>query len=336
MSATPALCALLMSGVQPRAEPAWLQRLKGWQQQAITRLQTRARLVLAGILLSGIAGLALLPVLGARLLPDFRENYLIAHAALRPGISLLETARVGERISQRLAAIPGVRSVAEQIGRAENGQDPDAPNKSEFEIQLDPARALSTEELEDRVRAVFDQFPNQLVEIYSVLAERIGETLSGEVAPFFVSVFGPDLDQDDQVAGEIAELLRRSPQSGTVRMVVPPRQPELEVRLRPEALSLYGLQPADVLGSLNAAYHGATVAQLNQSDRSVPVVVRLAGAGATPQDVGDLRLRARDGALVPVSSVATAEMISARSLIGHEDGLRRQIVVASPHTADQA
>jgi CzcA family heavy metal efflux pump len=336
MSATPALCALLMPGLEPRPEPGWLLRMKGWQQQAITGLEAHPHRVLAGILLSGIAGLALLPILGARLLPDFRENYLIAHAALRPGISLLETARVGESISQRLAAIPGVRSIAEQIGRAENGQDPDAPNKSEFEIQLDPARVLGTEELEDRVRAVFDQFPNQLVEIYSVLAERIGETLSGEVAPFFVSVFGPDLDQDDQVADQIAQLLRRSRESGTVRLVVPPRQPELEVRLRPEALSLYGLQPADVLGALNAAYHGATVAQLNQSDRSVPVVVRLAGAGATPQDVTDLRLHGRDGALVPVSSVASVAMISARSLIEHQDGLRRQVVVASPRTADQA
>ena len=36
---------------------------------------------------------------------------------------------------------------------------------------------ITTEQLEARVRAVFDQFPNQLVEIYSVLAERIGETL---------------------------------------------------------------------------------------------------------------------------------------------------------------
>ena len=52
-----------------------------------------------------MAGLVLLPVLGARLLPDFRENYLIAHAALRPGISLQETSRIGERIAVRLAAI---------------------------------------------------------------------------------------------------------------------------------------------------------------------------------------------------------------------------------------
>ena len=336
MSATPALCALLMQRYQPRAEPSWLLRCKRWQRGAITRLERHARLVLAGILLSGIAGLALLPVLGARLLPDFRENYLIAHAALRPGISLLETSRVGERIAARLAGIAGVKSVAEQIGRAENGQDPDAPNKSEFEIQLDPSRGVTTEQLEAKVRAVFEQFPNQLVEIYSVLAERIGETLSGDVAPFFVSVFGPDLDADDQVAGEIAALLRQSPQSGTVRLEVPPRQPELQVQMRPERLSLYGLQAADVLGTLNAAYHGTEVAHLNQSDRSVPVVVRLAGAGVTPEDVGTLRLRGRDGALVPLSSVATLNLVSGRSLVEHEDGLRRQVVIATPSGADQA
>jgi Cu/Ag efflux pump CusA len=275
-------------------------------------------------------------MLGARLLPDFRENYLIAHAALRPGVSLLETARVGERIAARLAAIPGVKSVAEQIGRAENGQDPDAPNKSEFEIQLDPALGITTGQLETRVRAEFAQFPNQLVEIYSVLAERIGETLSGEVAPFFVSVFGPDLDLDDQVAGEIAALLRQWPQSGTVRLQVPPRQPELQLQIRADRLSLYGLQASDVLGTLNAAYHGTVVAHLSQSDRGVPVVLRIAGAGATPEDVRDLRLRGRDGALVPLSAVATLSMVSARSLVEHEDGLRRQVVVANPRTSDQA
>ncbi|HET7756935.1 MAG TPA: efflux RND transporter permease subunit [Steroidobacteraceae bacterium] len=336
MSATPALCALLMRGHSPRAEPRWLQQAKRWQRVSIARLAPRAPLVLGAILLSGLAGLALLPLLGARLLPDFRENYLIAHASLRPGISLEETSRVGSRIAARLAAIPGVRSVAEQIGRAENGQDPDAPNKSEFEIQLDPARGLSTAQLEAQVRAVFDQFPNQLVEIYSVLAERIGETLSGEVAPFFVSVFGSDLDLDDRVAGEIAALLRSRPESGTVRLEVPPRQPELEVQLQPQRLSLYGLQAAEVFGVLNAAYHGTMVSQLNQADRSVPVVVRIAGPGATPQEAGELRLRARDGTLVPLSSVAQLVMVSARSLIEHEDGLRRQVVVASPTTADQA
>jgi CzcA family heavy metal efflux pump len=336
MSATPALCALLMQDYEPRPEPRWLRSCKDLQQRLIARLAGRARLVLLLLLVSGALGLALLPVLGARLLPDFRENYLIAHASLRPGVSLAETSRVGERIAARLAKIEGVKSVAEQIGRAENGQDPDAPNKSEFEIQLDPTRGLSTAQLERQVRAVFDQFPNQLVEIYSVLAERIGETLSGEVAPFFVSVFGPDLDVDDEVAGRIAAVLQQWPQSGAVRLKVPPRQPELEVRLREDQLALYGLAASDVLTTLNAAYHGTLVAQLNQSDRSVPVVLRLQGAGASPEDVGALRVRSREGVRVALASVASLRMVAARSLIEHEDGLRRQVVVANPHTADQA
>ncbi len=46
--------------------------------------------------------------------------------------------------------------------------DPDAPNKSEFEIRLDRSQGLTSEQLDTRVRAVFDDFPNQLVEIYSV------------------------------------------------------------------------------------------------------------------------------------------------------------------------
>jgi CzcA family heavy metal efflux pump len=336
MSATPALCALLMNRYTPREDAGWLRRCKQMQLWAITRLQLRPGLVLAAVLLLGAAGVLLLPLLGSRLLPDFREDYLIAHAALRPGISLTETSRVGRRIAERLAAIPGIKSVAEQIGRAENGQDPDAPNKSEFEIQLDRTQGIRAEQIEAKVRAVFDDFPNQLVEIYSVLAERIGETLTGEGAPFFVSVFGPDLDADDQVAGQIAEVLRQWPQSGTVRLEVPPRQPEMRVEMRPDQLALYGLTAADVLQTINAAFHGSVIAELNQSDRSVPIVVRVAGVDGTPQAVRDLVLRGRQGALVPLSSVAALEMVSARSLIDHEDGLRRQVVVANPKTTDQS
>jgi len=305
MSATPALCAIVMGAHVPRAEAPWLTSLKRRQKRIIEWLHPRPAWVLATLLVTGVAGVVLLPLLGARLLPDFREDYLIAHASLRPGIALTETARVGRQIAARLAAIAGVKSVAEQIGRAENGQDPDAPNKSEFEVQIDPAQGVSAAHIDASIRAVFDDFPNQLVEIYSVLAERIGETLSGESASFFVSVFGPDLDRDDAVASDIAAVLER-------------------------------LQATEVLQTVNAAFHGTVVAELSQADRSVPIAVRIATTDATPQGVGNLLLRGRDSALVPLSAVTSLEMVSARSLIDHEDGLRRQVVEANPKTTDQA
>ena len=335
MSATPALCALLMRRHKPPAEARLLLECKRVQRRTIERLYRHPGAVLAVLLGTGIAGAALLPLFGQRLLPNFRENYLIAHASLRPGISLRETTRVGVRISKRLLAIPGVKTVAEQIGRAVNGQDRDAPNKSEFDIQIDPAKGYTPSQIEAAIRKVFADFPNQLTEVYSVLAERIGETLSGETAPFVVSVFGNNLDTDDNVARRIAAVLNRLPHAGEVRLQVPPREPELHVQLRPERLALYGLQPSDVLRAVNAAYQGAIVGQLAHSDRTIAVAVRIAGAGSSPQQIGALPLRSADGAVVPLSAVARLKLESSRSEIDHEDGLRRQVVTANPTTSDQ-
>jgi len=336
MSATPALAAIVMQSHRPRPEAAFLARCKRWQLRTIEGFDRRPRVLLGVLIVTGLLGIVLLPLLGARLLPDFRENYLIAHASLRPGIAIAETARIGQNISKALAAIPGVKSVAEQIGRAENGQDPDTPNKSEFEVQIDPRNGHTASDIDAAIRDVFDDYPNQLVEIYSVLAERIGETLSGESAPFSVSVFGANLDVDDKVAGEIAEVLEKVKGSGTVRLVVPPRQPELRVSLKPDALALYGLEAGDALDTINAAFHGSRVAAIQHADRTVPIAIRIAGAGNDPHAVGALLLRSRDGALVPLGKVADVETITARSMIDHEDGLRRQIVVATPKTNDQA
>ena len=53
----------------------------------------------------------------------------------------------------------------------------------------------------------------------------------------------------------------------------------MHIELMPEQLAIYGLQAADVLQTVNAAYHGTAAAQLDQADRSVPVAVRIIGRG---------------------------------------------------------
>jgi len=336
MSATPALCALVMARQQPKSEAPFLQHLKRWQLRAIAALNARPRALLAIVAITGVAGMVCLPLLGARLLPDFRENYLIAHASLRPGISLTETSRIGARISKSLMDIPGVKSVAEQIGRAENGQDPDAPNKSEFEVQIDPQQGRRASEIDASIRAAFSNYPNQLVEIYSVLAERIGETLAGESAAFSISVIGSDLDADDRVGAQIVDTLLHLPDTANARLTIPPRELELHLELIPEQLAIHGLQAADVLQTVNAAFHGTVAAELNQADRSVPVAVRIAHGSSDPRAVGALLLRGQDGALTPLSTVAAITPSLARSLVDHQDGLRRQVVVAASKGADQA
>src|SRR5262249_31405632 len=159
----------------------------------------------------------------------------------------------------------------------------------EFEVQIDP-QGHSPAEVEIAIRKVFAGYPNVAMEVNSVLAERIGETLSGVSAPFSVSVMGSDLDTDDKVGGQIVDGLQHLANSGNVRLLVPPRQAELQITLLPQELTFYGLQAADVLESVSAAYHGRVAADINQADRSVPLVVRLHEAGADPSALGALLL----------------------------------------------
>ena len=335
LAVTPALCMLFMRDHVPKPEAALLARCKRWQLATIAALARRPRLSLALLVVTGIAGLVVLPLFGARLLPDFREDYLIAHGSLRPGIAIGETARIGREISTRLAAIDGVRSVAQQIGRAENGQDTDTPNDSEFEIRIEPTSARGAEAIEADIRAVFDSYPNQHAEVYSVLAERIGETLTGEGGAFSVSVFGTDLDRNDAVAARIAEVVGGIPGASGVRLGVPPRQPQLRIELDHAALALNGLDAADVLDTVQAAFHGRLAAEMNLPDRSLPVVVRIAEVDDDPSAVAALVLRGRDGTLVRLGDVARVETVSARAVIDHEDGLRRQVVIATPDVDDE-
>jgi Cu/Ag efflux pump CusA len=129
--------------------------------------------------------------------------------------------------------------------------------------------------------------------------------------------------------------LQHLPDSGSVRLAVPSRELGLHLELLPERLALYGLQSADVLETVNAAFAGSAVAALNEADRSIPLVVRVAGIGTDPGAVGALLLHGRDGAVTSLGSVAHITRPLVRSLIDHEDGLRRQIVIASPKSTDQ-
>jgi Cu/Ag efflux pump CusA len=159
---------------------------------------------------------------------------------------LAETTVSVNRSPRGLSVFRGSRASPEQIGRPENGQDPDAPTRASQGADR-TAHGRTAGEIDSAIRDVFDDFPNQLVEIYSVLAERIGETLSGESAPFTISVIGSDLDADDEVGTQIVAALQGLRDSGSVRLTVPPREAELQVELRPERLTQYGLQAADVL-----------------------------------------------------------------------------------------
>jgi CzcA family heavy metal efflux pump len=337
ITVTPAAAFLLLSRNGPHAEPAWLQRLKTLHERLLRRwCAVPGRIIAVSVLFTVLAAAAV-PFFGSQLMPPFREGHFVVQAVAPPGTSMEAVRLTGERISHDLLAIPGVRTVEHQIGRAESGEDTWEPNRSEFHIELARMSGRQEEQVGDAIRDTLEHYPNLQTEVLTFLADRLSESLSGETALVAINIFGNDLDELDRVADQIAQVVKGVPGAADVQVKAPSGAPFLRVDLEHRRLDQYGFTASDVLDTVQTAYQGATAAQIYDANRVVDLVVRLpASERVDPEAIGELLIRASSGVTVPLRELAHVTLTEGRTSIMHEGARRRQVVTVNPTGADVA
>src|SRR5205085_6858757 len=136
---TPALSyVLLPKALDTAREPAYVVRLKERYARLLHTVSNRPRrlMVAAGGLC--LLAIAAVPFLGGEFLPPLREGHFIVHMVTLPGTALPESMRLGALVSAELLKNPNVRLVAQQIGRAEQGDDTPGVHYSEIHVDLKP------------------------------------------------------------------------------------------------------------------------------------------------------------------------------------------------------
>ncbi|HEY0799917.1 MAG TPA: efflux RND transporter permease subunit, partial [Steroidobacteraceae bacterium] len=324
MTSTPALCALFLRQHDARPEAKWLVRLKSWQGSAVHGVARHFRLVAAVLIGLVIAAVGALPFLGGTFMPDFREGHFVLQVSSSvPGTSLESMLEMGKRVSADVLALPYVQSIAQQVGRAELGEDTWGPHRSEFHVELKADAKIDQGEAQDELRKILAAYPGLQSEVVTFLGDRISESLSGETAQVAVKVIGDDLDALDATGTKlVAELgkidgvvdLQFKRQSGT---------PALAIELIPQALAATGLKVQDVLDTVETAYAGAMVGQTFQGTRTVPVVLLLPDQlRHQPMQLSKLMIASPAGP-VPLSQIARISVTQNRYSIEHDGGQRR-------------
>jgi Cu/Ag efflux pump CusA len=227
---------------------------------------------------------------------------------------------------QALSRQPQVATVAQQVGRAELGEDTEGVEYSELEVNLHGSAAEEIEEVQRHLRRTVDDFPGYRFQVLPFLRERIEETLSGATAPVVVKVFGDDLAALDRAAKVIADRLEKVPGATNVHAQSQVGAPELRVRVRQEDAARFGLRNAHVLDALHALCQGAEVGQVYQKNRVIDLVVVLPPeARADPGEVAGMWLSVPAGRIM-LSQVADVALSDGRFLIAHEGAMRVQQV----------
>ncbi len=337
LTVTPALTLLFFSRGARDAEMPRLQRaLRGGYEQILRWVARHPAGVVGTVALLCALALARLPFLGGEFLPEFREGHFVLAVSTAPGTSLPEMLRIGRRISRELLKDEHIATVEQQIGRAEQSEDPWGPHRSEFHVELQPGLpGEAQEQAATNIRAVLAKMPGIQFEVMTFLSDRIGESISGETSPVVVNVFGDNLDLLDGTAREVARVLATVPGAADVQLKSPPGAPRIAVRLRPGRLTELGLRPVEVLEMIQTAYQGTVVTQLYRGNQVTDVAVTLdAASRGDPENVGTLLLSNAAGQRVPLSQVAEVYRTSGRFSILHEGARRRQTITANPAGRD--
>ncbi len=336
LTVTPALCYLLLGNRKlPENDPP-LIRLIHPIYAGFLRITARLpTLTIGATLLFCVAGIAIIPSLGSRFLPELREGHYIVHTTAMPGTSLEQSIQAGNKLTKEFLKIPGVRSVSQWAGRAERSADTYGSHYSEFEVDLDTLSGSEQQEVIDGLREVLKAFPGLLFEANTFLIERVDETISGYTSPVVVNLYGNELGFLDRKAQALAEIMRSIDGATDVQMRSSHGTPVLQVRLKHDRLNSLGLRPVEVMDAIQIAYEGKVVGKSYQGNRLYDVSVIIEPElRNNPEDLAKLPLKTPDGLTVPLTEVATILQVDGRYNILHQGAQRIQTVTCNVRDRD--
>ncbi len=337
LTITPALCYIVLSKVSPHTEPNYVRWLKAKHRQMLEGVSRRPKTAIWLAIIICLGAAATLPFFGGEFLPEFREGHYFVHILAVPGTSLAESIRLGKMVTAELLKNPHIRSVSQEAGRAENGEDPFGPEYSELHVELNPLTGEEAETAEAEIRSTLARFAGLSFTVESFLAERMEETISGTTAQFVVDIFGDDLNALDQKATEVRDTLLKTPGAVDVNLTAQPGLPQMTARLLPDKLLQYGFQPVDVLDAIQTAYEGETVSQIYDRNRVFDVSVILNSEDRkNPEMIGSLQLQNSIGTTVPLNKLAEIYQSDGRYSVIHEGAQRLQQVTCNVEGRDVA
>jgi cobalt-zinc-cadmium resistance protein CzcA len=331
---SPVLCSYILKGGADH-DTRVIAVLKGAYLRLLDRALARQKATLAAAVGLLLFSLALFPFLGKSFMPTMKEGALTPQINRVPSISLDESIRLEMAAMKSVAEVPGVRSVVSKLGRGESPADPAGPNESDPIVLLDPESDRTQDEIDEEIRQRLSVIPGVQIVLSQPISERVDEMVTGVRSQLAIKIFGDDLGELKRVSEQIARMLRSVPGARDIRIERLSGQQALTIDIDRKAIARHGINVAEVHNLIETAIGGREVSQLYEGERRFGIAVRFPEADRNSiETIRKLLLRAPDGALVPLASVATIELRDGPAQISRESGKRRVVVGANVEGRD--
>jgi cobalt-zinc-cadmium resistance protein CzcA len=277
-----------------------------------------------------LGSLSLFPLLGKSFIPTMKEGNIVPQIIRVPSISLEESLKVEFEAMKIVSQVPGVKSVVAKLGRGESLADPAGPNESDPIVVMDRESSRTQTEIEEDIRKALAVLPGVQVIMNQPIAQRVDEMVTGVRSQLAIKVFGDDLAELKRVSEELARIVSTVPGAIDLRVERLSGQQTLTIEIDRQSIARYGINVSDVNDLIETAFGGNEVGQLYEGQRRFGIVVRYPAENRNSiQAIRNTTLKTRDGTLVPLSAVASIELVDSPPTISREFGKRRVVVGAN-------
>src|SRR5271154_4383392 len=249
--------------------------------------------------------------------PDDYGRALLA-IELPPGSRLEDPDRVTRAISDKLRAMPEVRSALIFGGKLMGGAD-DEPRKATIVINFVPKseREASQQDMQLRIGALLADQPDIRFWFLKDNGQRDLQLI----------IAGPDTNVINDTANQIASEMRTIPVIENPISTAELERPELRIVPKPQVAADLGVSTEALSDTIRVATLGdidANLAKFNAGDRLIPIRVELdQEARSRVGLLEDLRLPTSAGATTPLSVVADFSVSHGPTAINRYDRTRR-------------
>ncbi len=258
----------------------------------------------------------LFPAISTDFVPNGQTGTILMSLTYPVGTPIAVTSGGVDAISKAILKIDGIDTVSSTVGAKQTGfGSTSGGNYATINAETKKDRRKETNAVMLKIRKLSYLVPGGDFQV-------AGESGGGSGASIFYALTGPDAVLD-QAAKKVVTYLRNTPGSVNVQSGAEGGAPRLNVQINANQAAVLGLSPGAAANAARLAIAGGVATKVRTADGLVDVRVQFPVARRNDiTNLQNVRVRAADGTLVALGSIATFTMTNAPTKIDRLDRAR--------------
>jgi Cu(I)/Ag(I) efflux system membrane protein CusA/SilA len=262
--------------------------------------------------------------LGSQFMPPLFEGSTLYMPTALPGISIEQAKVLLQQQDRILRSFPEVASVFGAVGRSDSATDNAPLDMYDTTVMLKPLEHWPAGMTYEKLIQEMDeklQFPGLSNTWTMPVENRLDMELTGIKTPLGMKVQGPNVDDIQQLASQIQNVLSGLPQVRSVFSEKVAQGFYVNVDVNREEAARYGLTIADVQTAVSSGVGGENIAENIEGRERYPINVRYQrDFRDNVEKMRGVLIGTPSGAQIPLGQVARISFAHGPAMIRDEDG----------------